>query len=152
MNLRYAVYAMLSAGLVALATISCDRMAFASFAVRPTPVTLSDSSHTPEEIVARIAKRYGLDSIASDNVSHNAWTECFVRESLFLCGKTKNGEIQFRMRQWTRFTKLANSLRSEVLDSLRATFGADRVRECRWLVHADPTQGGCAPADSTHPR
>jgi hypothetical protein len=69
---------------------------------------------------------------------------------LFLCAKVKDREVQFELRQrfTSRFSLSGESLRRELLDSLRARFGEERVRECKWRVERDRQQSGC-PAPAT---
>ena len=62
------------------------------------------------------------------------------------CGKVKDREIQFRLFETMarQYTPRADSLRRELLDSLRARFGERSVRECTWQHEHDLKRSGCA--------
>jgi hypothetical protein len=64
-----------------------------------------------------------------------------------LCGKVLDGEIQFKVYQSksAQFTPWADSLRRELLDSLRVQFGPERVRECEWHAASVASRSGCPP-------
>jgi hypothetical protein len=130
---------------------ACDPSTYASFAVAPCGTAGGDSLvQAVFATVARIGARRGLQTVepgGADNRNDEGWQQCLTRPSLFLCGKVKDGEVQFELRQvlTPRFSPAADSLRRELLDSLRAQFGADRVRECKWQVERDQRRSGCAP-------
>lgn len=113
----------------------CDPAKYAKFSVVPPAEATSDSSVPAETfaLVTRIGVRNGLRVIApSDAAGRNeqAWESCLTRETLFLCGKVSGPEIQFEMRQalTAKFTPWADSLRRELVDSLRAKYGSAAVR------------------------
>ena len=115
--------------------IGCDPAKYAKFSVAPTAVAASDSSARAETfaLVTRIGMRNGLRMVGpADAAGHNdqGWETCLTRETLFLCGKVSGPEIQFEMRQGmsARFTPWADSLRREIVDSLRSKFGTAAVR------------------------
>jgi hypothetical protein len=138
---------------LALCCVACafDPSTYASFAVAPRATAGGDSlAQAVFATVGRIGARHGLQTVdprGADNQNDEGWQQCFTRPSLFLCGKVKDREVQFELRQvlTPRFSPDADSLRRELLDSLRAQFGADRVRECKWQVERDQRRSGCAP-------
>jgi len=129
----------------------CDPVKYASFAVAPDPTVGVDSAgQAAFAVAARVATRRGLtrfDPTGPDGRNAEGWKQCFTRSSLFLCGKVKDREVQFRFYQVRtfEFTPTADSLRRELLDSLRVEFGQQRVRECRWEAARDPRRSGCVP-------
>lgn len=145
MNRRFA----LVLGIVA--AVACDPTAFGAIAVSPRTVSAPDS--TQESVygpVARLVAARGLTPIQPSNRKAAGHEQCFqssTRTAFVICGKTHQGEVQFRMLQWgrLRFGPVAQSIRQELLDSLRAEFGASHVRECQWELARDPQQDGCRP-------
>jgi hypothetical protein len=105
-------------------------------------------------LVARLASRRGLRPSFPQNPAAG-WAECFVASPLVVCGKEVDREIQFLLREGIAaplsrrglrgFSPRADSLRRELLDSLRARFGAANVRECNWREARDPRRSGCPP-------
>lgn len=84
-------------------------------------------------LVARLSERSGLTTAdPRDANGRNAeqWRACWGRETVRLCGKTSGSNVTFEMRQAlaTRFSPWAESLRRELVDSLRADYGAASVR------------------------
>jgi hypothetical protein len=108
-------------------------------------------------LVARLASRRGLRPSFPDNPAQG-WVECFAASALVLCGKELDREFQFMLREaipaplsrrgLRGFSPNADSLRHELLDSLRARFGAASVRECKWGEARDPRRSGCPPLAS----
>lgn len=106
-----------------------------AIAIAPQPATGIDmAEQTAFAVAARVAERYGLKPYTPHGAERQlAWKECFMGSNGRLCGKWLNGEIQFAIVQaGTRPLPATERLRHELLDSLRAEFGADRVRECEW--------------------
>ena len=117
--------------------------AFGALALAPSPAVPTDRiARASFPIVARLAGRYGLAGAHGQ-----AWPECFSRETFHLCGKIKDGEVQLRMYQamTPHFTPWADSLRRELLDSLRLEVGVSAVRECQWRLERDDARSGCPP-------
>lgn len=107
------------------------------------------------DLGARIARRFGLTERNVEQVKLLRAHECFSRSSptaLTLCVKPLDGEAQFWLHEFVResFTPTADSLRRQLLDSLRAQFGHDRVRECSWEFPSDRNRSGCLPMGSTN--
>ena len=105
-------------------------------------------------LVARLASSRGLRPSFPNNPAQG-WAECLAASALVLCGKELDREFQFMLseaiaaplsrRGLRGFSPRADSLRRELLDSLRARFGATNVRECNWLEERDPRRSGCPP-------
>ena len=129
-----------------LLATSCT--AFGAMALAPSPGINSDSiARGSFRIVGRIAARHGLTDTQPLSDSAPAWPRCFTRETFFLCGKLRGGEVQWRYYQamTPRFTPWADSVRSEVRDSLRKQIGAGGVRDCKWRLEHDDAKSGCPP-------
>ena len=112
-----------------------------AIALAPSPAAPTDSiARSSFALVSRLAARRGLVSSGGQS-----WPQCFSRQSLQLCGKVKDGEVQLRMMQamTPRLRPWADSLRQDLLDSLRVEVGAGGVRECRWLLERDDAESGC---------
>ena len=123
-------------------------LASAAIAVMPASTVSTDSAApTAFALAARVAARRGLTPFRAPDQDEEAWNACFTRETFFLCGKMYGREIQFEMYQarTPRFTPWADSVRVELLDSLRTRFGAPGVRECEWRISHAPPGSGCAP-------
>lgn len=131
--------------------VACDPAKFASFAVAPLPVPAMDSAQRAVfASTARVAASHGLEPVAprvSDSGNPSGWSHCFTRSTVFLCGRTRDGEVHFQLRQslTRRFTPWADSLRRDLLGSLRSEFGAERVWECTGRPERGPGRAGCAP-------
>jgi hypothetical protein len=126
---------------------ACDPAHFAYFAISPHPNEGSDSGLAAVfSLVERIARRHGLSAQRPiDPVE--GWRACFGAHSVTICGKTLDNEAQFTLSEWSGFGGFhaaTDSLRREMLDSLRAAFGTAAVRECRWRRSStDARKDGC---------
>ena len=89
-------------------------------------------------LTTRLATGRGFEPFVPGDKGEQGWTDCFTRSQFYFCDKVKGQEIQFLMWQYVRLSPEAQSFRRELMDSLRATFGASSVRECAWL---SPTKG-----------
>ena|SRR5947209_5830207 len=134
--------------LVVCTATSCTRTT--GIAVRPS-VSLDSGSlaDTAFALVARLSKQHELTPYTVAGLSEEGLNTCYSRsyddKQLLLCGKTKDGEVQFMLREYmtSQFTPHADSLRNALLDSLRAHFGEQSARECKWRFERNPKQSGC---------
>jgi hypothetical protein len=130
---------------------------FQQAALAIAPGSMGNAENTQREafsLVARLASKRGLRPSFPENPAQG-WAECFAASPLVLCGKEIDGEIQFLLsegiaaplsrRGLRGFSPRADSLRQELLDSLRARFGAANVRQCNWREARDPRRSGCPP-------
>ena len=117
------------------AVAACDPMIGAGISVAPAPGV---GSFTLERNVlsttASVARRNGmtrLDDIT--NVEDAGWLECYQRGGVHLCAKSEGATTQLLLTDFPsrRFPAWADSLRRELLDSLRARFDSAHVRECK---------------------
>ena len=117
--------------------------------------TLDSAASAGFSVTERIAVRHGMAS--SDSLAPN--NRCFFRNSFSLCGKVKDRELQFRMIQsgTTQIWGFADTVRTELLDSLRSEFGIAQVRQCEWRIgyrrenrtlQRSEELSGCAPSGS----
>ena len=117
---------------VAFLSTACDPAKYVKFSVAPPAAVASDSGVRAETfaLVTRIGVRNGLRAVAPSGRNDQGWDTCLTRETLFLCGKASGPEIHFEMRQAlsARLTPWADSLRREIVDSLRNKFGSGAVR------------------------
>src|SRR3954452_25524839 len=92
-------------------------------------------------LTQRLGARYGLDPYTDEYQSKEHFALCMAQESYFLCVKSRDGEVQFRIDEsGRRFTALADSLNRELMDSLGTIFGTTRVKACEWrLEHPNPS-------------
>lgn len=145
-----------AAFLLILLAGGCDPMHYAYFAVSPRPQAAPDSEIDGAfRIVERIAARHGF-STTEPTDGEQKWRSCVGVKGTRICGKVVGNEAQFMMSQWggapRGFGAVTDSLRQEILDSLRTNFGREAVRECRWRASTiNPSLDGCpvAGADST---
>ena len=133
-----------------LSSVACDPAKYAAIQVAPQSTQGDSAARAALALVARIAERHGLAVYPTlDAKGHNpqGWAECFAKPYLFLCAKLRGREAQLELveHKTAGFTTAGNSLRRELMDSLRAHFGPQRVRECKWRAASDPTQAGCPP-------
>jgi hypothetical protein len=131
-----------------LMTVACDPVRNAGIAVSARPGIAVDSSQSAGfardafALAERVARRRGLE-LANPN---NQWNMCAAKRDLWplfqFCGRVNDGEPQFLLSQMgkLRFTPSTDSLRRELLDSLRDRFPRDSVRECEWVA-----ERGCRP-------
>ena len=91
--------------------------------------------------VASVAQRRSLELSSPLGTGDVGWRQCFAdpttKDAMFritaLCGKVYDGEAQFWLSQRGKgFTAHTDSLRRELLDTLRSRFGEHSVRECKW--------------------
>jgi hypothetical protein len=113
------------------ATLStCDPVKKASFGVTPGTAGGRDSSaEAAFGTIARVAGRYGLrevDPADAAGKNEQGWLRCFTVDTVFVCAKRRGPEVQVEMRQRLagRFSPWADSLRRELVDSLRAPVGS----------------------------
>jgi len=142
-------YGWLLRGALIATAAACDPTIGSGIAVAPTPAvgpaTLERNvRHTAENV----ARRNGMEPEDDpDHVEDNGWVQCFHRGGLRLCAKTVGASTQLLLTQFPtfHFTPWADSVRRELLDSLRARFGPDGVRECEWNTRTN----ACADAHPT---
>jgi len=112
--------------LVVSTATSCS--AFATYVLTPPANASVDSvSRDAFGVVARVAAARDLRVFEAKG----EYAKCFVRQSFFLCEKLAGSVIEFQIRQGgtAYFTPWADSLRSELVDSLRGRFGPFAVLE-----------------------
>lgn len=114
-------------------------------AVTPAESMPVDSALTRTiELTRRLGESRGLHPYTDPYQSQEHFALCMAHDIYFLCVKSKDGEMQFRIRQsGTHFTAGADSLNRELVDSLRVAFGAAHVRDCDWRLEAPPRESGC---------
>jgi hypothetical protein len=148
------VIALVALVLVCTAT-SC--VTTAALAVAPGPEAPADSTvETVLAVADTVARRRGLAPHPQGDQWRRCWARYDLREptghrsDLFLCGKVREREVQFQLRQvmTTELSWQADSLRRELLDSLRVRYGGLAVRECEWQNEPDPRSSGCPPLSS----
>ena len=117
---------------------ACDPIEHAGIALAPRPALEPDTAGPVRFIdsvfatVRRIAGQHGLREFEPSDKAPNGWLACYGKETLILCGKVLGNEAQFDLHQWARFTPEAVALKATLLDTLRAQFGGERVRECEF--------------------
>jgi hypothetical protein len=109
----------------------------ATIAVAPAPgASLDSTARIAFALVERVTARRGLKPHDPGEAAVRASREltCFANRSLLVCGEVNAPDIQVSISQVRRigFTPGADSVRTELLDSLRVEFGASQVRECKW--------------------
>jgi hypothetical protein len=110
----------------------------------PEAVPLDSALSRTVALTQRIGARYGLNPYTDPYQSQEHFALCMAHESYFLCVKSTDREVQFRIYEASRrFTTLADSLNRELTDSLRRMFGPARVRACEWRLERPPNPSGC---------
>jgi hypothetical protein len=142
--------------IVALMTLVCVCTAtscakITGIAIAPSPT--SDSAGVADKafrLLERVTGRRGMQAYVDPYQGQDAWIKCFAQSlehgrKFVLCGKLKDHELQLRLfeDETVSFTPRADSMRRELLDSLRAEFGEQAVRECVWRIDRDPQRSGC---------
>jgi hypothetical protein len=130
----------------------CDPIRRVGIAVSAAPSAEHRARSQPEflsrafDILQHVSAHRGLTPLVpTDSAQH--WRACFFRASIRLCGKINDGEPQFLLTQGgLTWSSDAKALRSEFLDSLRAAFGSDAVRECS--REASRPTWGCSPRET----
>lgn len=111
----------------------CDLGVTATIAVAPNPVlSRANAQDAAFGLIARTATGFGLEPFEPRGpLEEEGWRTCFAGRGLDLCGRVLDHEVQIRFWQLgtTRLTPLADSVKAELLDVMRARFGQDRVRE-----------------------
>jgi hypothetical protein len=136
--------------LCSLCLVSCDPFGSAAIAFVPRPDASVDTTRDAAfALVSRVAQRRGLEQIPARNINSGlGWAYCLIRGSLILCGKVHAEEVQFLMYQRGYLTAASDSVRREILDSLRSQFGSSQVRECSWQNAPPGQSSGCPPPAS----
>jgi len=113
-------------------------------AVSPGQIAPVDSALAQTvALTQRLGTRHGLGSYTDPEQAHEQYALCMARESLFVCVKAKDREVQLRTYVAARFSASQDSLYRELLDSLRGTFDSARVRACNWQLERPPKPSGC---------
>jgi hypothetical protein len=109
-----------------------------SIVVAPPPaVTLDSADRAALALTARVTARRGLKRHDLHDLGGEGRpareVPCFARDTFFVCESVDGPEVELSIGQTmtTGFAPWADSVRAELLDSLRAEFGASRVRECK---------------------
>ena len=126
--------------------LACDPARQIGIAVEPRPVMLTDSVRQAAYAVAgRVSAQHGLAPFDS---KETYWHQCFLNGNLRICGKPSERGVEFYLFEGLapRWSPRADSVRRELLASLRAQFGDRWVRECAWVQPRDPRQAACTPA------
>ena len=135
--------------IVCLAT-SC--VATTAIAVTLAPSAPADSvARDVLKVVEGVVMRFGLQPDPGNTALYRCWGVRDVEEpqgrrtNLLVCGKPHLGELQLRLDQAMTqgLTARGDSLRRELLASLRASYGPDAVRECKWKNDRKPERSGC---------
>lgn len=133
----------------------CDPVEHGAFALAPRAAGVRDTAGAASFIdsvfttVGGIAGQQGLREFEPPDRATNGWRACYGKETLILCGKVVGNEPQFDLHQWARFAPEAVALRATLLDTLRARFGRERVRECSFRWNDKTHSIGCpAPSPS----
>lgn len=135
-------------GFLAL-SLATTCMASRAIALAPSSALPTDTiARLSFEVVTRVAATHRLSPEGTMSPKPHEWPRCFTREAFWLCGKQKDGEVQWHMYQWrtTRFSLWADSVRQELMDSLRVLIGAGGVRECSWRSDVNDAKTGCPAA------
>lgn len=126
------------------AVAACDPIGTAAIAIAPRPEVAVDSARQSAlAVVSRVTARHGLEPFV--HPQDTLWDQCFGKSSVILCAKMRDREIQFRLWQLYGFSPVADSVRRELLSTLRSQFGETSVRECEWQMARDPRLSGCPP-------
>ena len=140
---------------VSVITVGCDPAKYAAIQVAPETSQGDRAALRAVGLVSRLAARRGFAPAGVTDAkggNDQGWMLCFSKSSAWLCGKIKDREAQFEMRQYltSRFSPSADSLWRDIADSLRVHFGEQRVRECRWQAAPDPVAAGCPSLSVPH--
>lgn len=138
---------LVAVGLCGIAA-TCTPTFSSGIAVAPAPAASADRVRNAAfTLVTRMATRFGLEPSRSGKRD----VRCFSRSAVTLCARALDREAHFRIHEFARgrFSPRADTLRRELLDSLRAAFGERRVRECDWDVVSDGRLLGCSPVAPT---
>jgi len=111
----------------------------------PQPVALPPTSRDSVlSFVSRLAVRQNLEPLPGNTAGVY---ECFGRDHLTLCAKAVEGRVDFRMIEALslRWSARARSVRQELVDSLRASFGEAAVRDCDVRLTARESEFRCTP-------
>ena len=131
-----------SCALFAIFILQCDPIQSTGIVVTPltqTPVAVGSRSLQIEQDVAQ---RYRLHPSARPLRS---WQQCDERGHLSICHRPSPGGAEFALLevyqyQWSPF---ADSVRHDLLTSLRQVFGDSAVRECRLIAIKQGSRPAC---------
>jgi hypothetical protein len=124
---------------------TCTPAVDTGVAVRPTSAMNGDSARNAAIAVAeRVAARFAMRPTTLPAAKAANMRQCLWDGAVTLCTKILDEEAQFYIVDGYREPRL-DSLRRELLDSLRARFGEAQVRECKWEFPRDQSRAGCPP-------
>ena len=139
---------------LSVASMATSCVTTTAIAVNLGPDSVTDSvAADVSALVERIVARHGFGAEPGGAGHNRCWARRRVRESqgrqtdLYLCESRRAPELQFQLDQvmTTRLTPIGETIRRELLDSLRVRYGASAVRECRWTYDRDRARSGCPP-------
>jgi hypothetical protein len=137
--------------LVVCSATSCIEVS--GFAVAHSAADSSTTQAAAFALQETVSREFGLAPYAHPDRRTIGFTACFSQDTAspgaLLCGKAKDGEVQFLLVQrmlGSGATWHGDSLRLALFDSLRNRFGEHAVRECAWQQEDDDAQSGCRPA------
>lgn len=132
---------------VCLVLTACDPIPSFGIALTPQPALTEAARESAFALARDVATRHGLRPFVRVDAVEQAWHACFgpTKPSFSICTRATDRDVQFQVYQALTFRldPLADTVRHELADSLRARFGDAQVRECRWTAHPDHRQAGC---------
>lgn len=115
---------------------ACDPVVSRSIVVAPQPPMVADSARTDAfDVARRLALRFGMTEVSTDRVAVGSQRdECLALNTLRLCLSAAPAEARMQLVQLYsgRLRGPAKAFHDELVDSLRARFGAAEVKECKW--------------------
>jgi len=120
--------------LAILVVLACVRIATAFIAITPRlGVELESERDSAFALVGRILTGRGFSPWVPTLEDRPESRYCFNKGDVILCGETTQREIHFALTEMmaSSLSVGADSLRRELVDSVRVRFGAPQVRECR---------------------
>src|SRR6476660_853451 len=145
MSRTRAVVRMASTLALGLACVGTSCISERGIAIAPPESVPVDSALAQTVgLTQRFGGSHGLHPYTDPYQSQEHFALCMAHETYFLCLKSRDGAVQFRIYQSTpRFSAWADSLNRELVDSLQTMFGAARVRDCDWRLERAPQESGC---------
>lgn len=132
----------LGIGLIALLPFVTATTCSTDTVIAVTPTGSTDELNATDSAVALVSRVVARRGFESHDRGYNdeGWAGCVVKENVWLCRRATEREAQFLFYQTgtTRFAPWADSLRHEMLDSLRARFGEQQVHECESREECNP--------------
>lgn len=125
----------------------CDPIQTRGLLVSPGPAPEASAQEQALGLIEAAAARHGLRPVPETPFAGEEGWRCHRLELFRVCATAVAAAVQiYFYERGTSFSARARSVWGEIETALRAEFGSDAVRECRFARRPDPKRGENEPA------